>query len=175
MSNAFLYRMPAGIAGDIQRREHATVEPGMLDASYPALAYGVFLKLVSGLYRIVASGDTIATVAVNGGFLARPFPIQEAIGTSAANELLGGGAPDVTKVANIMKRGYISVKVTAGGSTALADIKKGDPVYIRVTADTGKVVGDIEGGTVSGNELLPGAYFMGGVDANGMGEIAFNI
>lgn len=175
MSNAYLYRMPAGVPGDVQRREHATIEPAQYDTDYPCLAYGILTKIVSGKIRPIASGDTIASLSL-AGFLVRPFPLQEAIGTSAANEALGAAAPDYTnKLADILKRGYMTVKVTAGGGTALASIAKGNAVYVRVTADTGKAVGDIEAGSASGNEVVTGAYFMGGVDADGYGEIAWNI
>jgi hypothetical protein len=179
MTNAFIYRMPAGIAGDVQRREHATIETGIFDTSYPCLAYGILVKLVSGKVRPIVSADVIATV--QQGFLARPFPIQEPQGSSAASELIGGGAPNTTLAANIMKRGYMSVLVTANGSVALADIAKGSAVYVRKTAGAGAgaggtgAVGDIEAGTITGNELVTNAFFMGAADANGFCEIAFNI
>lgn len=74
MSNTFLYRMPAGIAGDVQRREHATIEPGIYDTDYPCLKYGILVKIVSGKVRPIANADTIATV--QAGFLVHPFPMN---------------------------------------------------------------------------------------------------
>ena len=177
MSNTFLYRMPAGIAGQVNRVEAATIEPGIFDASYPCLAYGILVQISSGKVRPIASGETIANLK-GLGFLARPFPIQEAQGTSAANELIGAGAPNTTFAANVMKRGYMSVLVTANGATALADIVKGDPVYVRTLAAVSPLegsVGDIEAGSTTGNEVVSGAYFMGAPDSNGFGEIAYNI
>lgn len=179
MSNTFLYRMPAGIAGDVQRREHATIEPGIYDTNYPCLKYGILVKIVSGKVRPIANADTIATV--QAGFLVRPFPMNEPIGTSAADQLIAGGAPNTALAANVMKRGYMTVKVTANGSIALADIAKGSAVYVRKTAGAGGgaggtgSIGDIEAGTITGNEAVTGAYFMGGVDSDGFGEVAFNI
>ena len=176
MSNAFLYRMPAGIAGAVGRVEHATIEPGIFDSSYPCLAYGILVKLVGGKVRPIASADIIASV--QNGFLVRPFPVQEGQGSSAASELLGAAAPNVTLAANILKRGYISVKVTGNGGTALASIAKGDAIYVRKTAAISPAlgsVGDIEAGTATGNEAVTGAYFMGAADSDGFCEIAFNI
>ena len=174
MSNTFLYRMPAGIPGDVQRAEHATIEPGIYDTSYPCLAYGILTKIISGKVRPIASGDTIASLTL-GGFLVRPFPVQEPAGTTAAAEAIAAGTPNTTLAADLLKRGYMTVKITANGGTALASIAKGDPVYVRVTASVSGAVGDIEAGTASGNEVVSGAYFMGGVDADGNGEIAYNI
>lgn len=173
MSNAFLYRMPAGIAGDVQRKEHATIEPGIYDANYPCLAFGIVVKIVGGLVRPIASGDDPDALTL--GFLCRPYPFQEPIGTSISDEGMGSGVPNPLLTADVMKRGYMTVKITTGGSDAFADVVKGDPVYVRVTADTGKAVGDLEAGSASGNHLVPGAYFMGGVDANGFAEIAYNL
>ena len=176
MSNTFLTRMPAGIAGNVTRLEHATVEPGLFDANYPCLAFGIFTKVVSGLYRPVASGDTIANLV--GGFLARPFPVNEPYGTTAAQEAIGQGVPKLADAANILKRGYIMALMTNNGGTAMASVVKGDAVYIRQTAAIAPLsgsVGDIEAGSATGNQVLPGAYFMGAPDSNGFTEIAFNI
>ena len=174
MSNTFLYRMPAGIAGVVNRAETATIEPGIGNATYPFLAYGTLTKLVSGLYLPIATGDTVSGLTL-GGFLVRPYPIQEPMGTTAAQELIGYGVPPAGTVCNIMKRGYMSVLVTAGGSIALANIVKGTAVYVCKTTSGGRIAGDLEAGTQSGNEVITGAYFMGAADASGFCEIAYNI
>lgn len=172
MSNTFLYRMPAGIAGDIQRREEATVEPGLFDASYPCLAYGIFVKLVSGKYRPLVSTGNVNLVV---GMLARPYPIQEPQGSSAASELNGAGVPNATMAADVLKRGYIAVKVTTGGATAPTSIAKGDQVYVRTTDGSGKATGDIEAGSITGNSAVTGCFFTGVADSNGFCEVAYNI
>ncbi len=171
MSNTFLYRMPAGVAGAINSAEHATIEAGIFDADYPCLAFGILVKLVSGKYRPIASGDTLANVAQ--GFLARPYPVSEPLGTT--DQSIGAGIPNAADAANVMKRGYMNVVVTANGGTALADIVKGDKVYVRVTAASPGDVGDIEAGSAEGNEVVPGAFFTGAPDSDGLGEIAYNI
>lgn len=174
MSNAFLYRMPVGIAGTITRAEHATVEPGIFNASYPCLAYGIFVQVSAGKVIPIASGNTIANLK-GVGLLARPFPINDVLGALAGSEALNAGTPPVIQTADVLKRGYMMVKVTAFGGTALASIVKGDPVYARTTVSTYGLVGDIEAGTVAGNEIVSGAYFMGTPDSDGNTEIAFNI
>ena len=179
MSNTFLTRMPAGIAGNVTRLEHATIEPGLFNASYPCLSFGIFAKVVSGLYRPVASGDTIANLV--GGFVARPFPVNEPYGTTIAQEAIGQGVPNLADAANILKRGYMMVVVTSNGGTTNTEIAKGDKVYIRKTAGAGAgaglagAVGDIEAGASTGAEILPNCFFMGASDSNGFTEIAFNI
>jgi len=173
MSNAFVYRMPAGVPGDVGRLEQATIEPNQYDTDYPCLAYGILVKLVASKIRPIASGDDIS--AVGYGFLVRPYPIQEPIGSAASSQALSAGAPNTALAADVLRRGYMTVKVTAGGATAIASIAKGDAVYVRSTADTGKVVGDIEAGSISGNDTVTGAIFMGAADTDGNVEIAYNI
>jgi len=176
MSNAYLTRMPAGIPGEVTRHEMATIEPGMFDPNFPSLAFGIFTKVVSGYVRPIAAADTLASYTnVNGGFLVRPFPMQEQIASTAASELIGAGIPNNTLSASILKRGYIMVYITTGGGTAYASIAKGDAVYCRKTAGPGKAVGDLEAGSIAGNEAIPGAYFMGPADANGYTEIQYYI
>ena len=64
MSNAFIYRMPAGIAGALTRAEHALVEPQIMDTDYPVTVFGVPVKISSGKIRPIAGTDTVATAAV---------------------------------------------------------------------------------------------------------------
>lgn len=174
MSNfALTYRAPAGIPGAVTRMEHATIEAGILNASYPPLKFGIPMKLVSGLYLPVASADTLASVMVGGGILVRPFPMQR-----STNEALGTNVPDLTytTICNILKRGYINVKVNASLPAAVP--AKGGIVYVRKT-DHGAAeypYGGIESDADSAKcEALPGAYFTGTMDADGNCEIAYNI
>lgn len=43
---AYLTRMPAGIPGDVSRKEGATIESSLVGSK--AIPYGAFVKLVSG-------------------------------------------------------------------------------------------------------------------------------
>lgn len=146
MSNAFLYRMPSGIPGDISRQSAGTVDTGFYDSNYTFTAYGLPAKLVSGKLRPLTTGDTFANVT---GFLVRPYPTTGA----NASDPLGTAVPPTSGVANLLKRGYMTV-LNNSGSPA-----KGGQVYVRVAnASSGKPLGGIEaaaeatftGGTITG-------------------------
>lgn len=146
MGNAFLYRMPSGIAGAISRSQSSDVDTGIFDASYPFSAYGVPCKEVSGKLRPIASGDTAANVI---GFLVRPFPTTGA----NASDPLGTAVPPTTGIGNRLIRGYMTVKNNYGSPA------RNGQVYVRVAnASSGKPIGGIEaasettftGGTITG-------------------------
>jgi hypothetical protein len=123
MTNSFIYRMPAGIAGDVTRREHAKIEAQLFDASYPCLHFGEPVKMVSGKIRPMAEDDTVQPY----GFLVRPYPSQ-----MATSEALGAGTPDVTKIADVLVSGYMTVNVVEGVPS------KNGPVYYRSQAEIGR-------------------------------------
>lgn len=161
---AFLYRMPSGIPGDVTRQSQATIEPQVLNSSLPFPGYGLPGKISSGAFVPIAGGDAATAVY---GFLVRPFPTQ---GVNASDPL-GTGVPATSGVANIMKRGYMNVKVNAGTASL------NSAVYIRVAAPAGaKVIGGIEAVADSTNTIqVANAYFTGAADASGNAEIAFNL
>lgn len=161
---SFLYRMPAGIPGDVTRPSQSTIEPGQIDASAPPTRYGVFLKLVSGKLQAVGAGDASAVIY---GLLARPFP------TNAANDPLGTATPPTSGLCDPMVRGYMTVKL------ALGTAAKGGAVYVVTTAGGSVVGGDIVtsaapagGGTAT---AVPNCIFMGAADASGNVEVRYNI
>jgi hypothetical protein len=162
MGNAILFRMPSGIPGDISRQSQATVEPGVLNSASPFPGYGLFGKVSSGKFVPVGAGDTAAVVY---GLLVRPYP------TVSSQDPLGTSTPPTTGMADILRRGYMTVKNNAG-TPAL-----GSQVYVRVaTAGAGKPIGGIEAAADSTNTIaITGATFMNAGDANGNVEIAFNI
>ena len=79
-------------------------------------------------------------------------------------------------MANVMKRGYMTVKVNASLPAAVP--AKGGAVYCRKT-DHGAaeyLIGGVESDADGGKcEAITGCYFMGPMDADGNVEIAFNI
>jgi hypothetical protein len=157
--------MPSGIAGEVTRSNSAVVEAGLLDSTTPPTAYGTVVKLVAGKLQPVAAADVIATVAY--GIIVRTFPSSGSVATQG----LGQGAPISSGVVgSILRSGYVNVLMARGTAA------KGAAVFVRKTADTGKLVGDFEDLTDSGKcEALPGAFYMGPADANGMVEISYNI
>ena len=164
MGNAFLYRMPYGIPGDVTRPAHSTIEPQVLNASAAFAGFGLFGKIASGKFVPVGSGDAASAVY---GLLVRPYPTQGA----NASDPLGAAVPKTSGIADVLRRGYASVKVNAG-TPALSGA-----VYIRVAnAATGKPIGGIEAAADSTNTIqVSGCVFQGDADANGNAEIAFNI
>lgn len=165
MSNAILYRMNNGIAGDVTRQSVATIETQLLDSTAPFSAYGLFGKVNSnGKFSPVGAGDAASAVY---GLLVRPYPTQGA----NASDPLGTSVPKTSGAADVLRRGYISVKVNAG-TAAL-----GGTVYVRVAnASTGKPIGGIEAASDTTNTIaVSGASFMGAADASGNVEIGFNI
>ena len=170
---AFLYRMPSGIPGAYNRTEHLTVEAGLpLVGSLPP-GYGLPLAVdpPTGRFRAISGTDTAASVA---GVLVRPYP-------SASLGVASDGLGTVTNfgtyagVINVMKRGYMTVLV--GGVAAAA---KGGTVYVRITVSAtpaGRPIGGFEAAAEGLTTIaLPSTtYWMGPADAQGNGEIAYNI
>jgi hypothetical protein len=158
MSNSFLYRMGAGFAGAITRQEESIAEPIIIGAT-PA-NYGDPVKLAADGSAIALAGAEAAADIY--GFLVRPFPTQSSTNTMGAVAAVAGQSGD------IMRHGYMGVKVN--GATAAA---KGGIVYVRIAnAAAGKPIGGIEAAADGGNTIIvTGAKFLGPADANGISEI----
>ena len=162
MSNAILYRMPAGIAGDVTRPSNSTIEPGVYDAAKPFPAYGMAGKIVNEKFVPLETGDAATAVY---GLLVRPYP------TSSSQDGLGAATPPVAGVNDVMRRGYMTVILRSGTSA------KGGQVYIRIGASTGdKPLGGFEAAE-DGTDTIPltNATFMGAADASGNVEISYKI
>lgn len=164
MSNAILYRMGAGIPGDVTRREAARIEQHQMDASYPVTQFGLPVKLVSGKIRPMAEDDTGQPY----GFLVRSFPTQV-----QSNEALATATPDATKIQDVLVAGYMTVD-NAEGTPA-----KGNTVYYRSQQSSPAVlIGRIEAEadvSPETNIAITNCYFMGAADSDGNVEIAFNV
>jgi hypothetical protein len=167
---AYLFRMPAGIAGDVNRAQPATVITEVITpfgSTGAPNAYGipVVLDVTTHQVRMLAAADTIAMVY---GLLARPFPTQGVVGMT---DPVGGGLPPTEGACNVMVRGYMSVKLS--GSTAAV---KGQPAYAWTAAASGShIVGGFESTNPGASGIALSATFRGPADANGITEVAFNI
>ena len=163
---AYQFVMPSGISGDVSRREHATIEAQLLDpVNYP-LSYGVPVKIVNGKVCGITTGDTVSTKIY--GLYVRPYP------TNSGQDALGVQTIPTSGICNILVRGYMMkfIGFNAAGAS------KGSAGFVRVATSihTGHPLGDLEGATDSTDTFaIPGAYFMGPSDAQGINEIAFNI
>lgn len=161
---SILYRMPNGIPGDITRQSVATVESQLLNSSAAFSAFGLFGKVSSNAFVPVGSGDAAASVY---GLLVRPYPTQG----GNPSDPIGTATPPTSGVANVLRRGYASVKLNSGTAAV------GGQVYVRVAnAATGKPIGGIEAAADSTNTIaVPNAFFMAAADASGNVEIGYNI
>ena len=162
---AFVYRMPSGIPGALTRTGTALVtEPNILLSTNPPVSYGVptVIDATTGHIRGVIAGDVAASVY---GFLVRPFPTQ------SGTNLFGATAPNAQLAADVLRLGYINVKVTNGTPT------KNSAVFTRTIlngAIPAGVIGDVEAIADGVNTFqVPNAFFTGGMDANGNSEIAY--
>lgn len=162
-TNAYLYRMPSGVPGDISRKQTTDVDSHPLDrvTANAFAGYGLPGKLVAGFFTPIVAGDTAASIF---GFLVRPYP------TTGRDGL--GNLPNANiGVGSIMRRGYMTVLCNAGTPTY------NSPVYMRVaTPATGKPIGGLEAAADGANTvLIPRTYFTSPADAVGNVEIEYNI
>lgn len=164
MSNAYLTRMPCGVAGDISRKELSKVEPRFMDSATPVTVYGVPVKLVTGKVYPFTTGDGSV---VPYGFAVRPYPFQASV-----SEALAAGTPNTNQPLDVLRSGYMTVKNNAGTPAI------GGAVYVRVVDSglTTQPLGGIEAAADGGDCVaIAGAIFMGSADADGNVEISYNI
>jgi hypothetical protein len=164
---SFLYRMPAGIPGAVNRHFHSTIETQIIMPANPPGAYGVPVVIDATALQIRPLLTTADTATSVYGFLVRPFPA-----TGTGIDGLGTATPGTSGTCNILVRGYMSVQLN--GATAA---KKNGAVFVRVAAAaTGKPIGGVEAASDTTNTItIPNCRFMGPADATGNVEIAFNI
>jgi hypothetical protein len=163
---AFTYRMPSGIPGSINRATEATVEAAQLDATNYPTAYGVpgVIDATSKNFRKVMAADTTVY-----GLYVRPYPTTGGSGTDP----LGTSTPPTSGIGNVLKRGYLNVKVYYG----YASVAKNSAVYVRTVSSSNNTnVGTFDATADSSNNfVLTNAYFTGACDSNGNCEIAYNL
>ena len=166
---AFTYRMPAGIPGEVNRIESATIEAAVITpygTTVAPTAHGVPLVVDAtagnvGNLRTLQAADTTVY-----GVLARAFP------AASSQDALGTSTPPANGPVSVLKRGYMSVLLS--GSTAAT---KGAPAYVWTAAATGShIVGGWEVSYTSGSTIaVANSYFTGPADSNNITELAFNI
>ncbi len=162
---AFLYRMGAGFAGDVNRTHPATIEPCMMHASTPPTAYGapVLVDTATNSVRAWLIGD--GAVVLVYGITVRPYPYQPATATNFGSVGFGAGAP-ATSAIDVIREGYILVPVV-GTPT------KGGVVHIWTSASAaGHTLGGFEAadGGADTNDVA-NMYFNGPPDAAGICEV----
>lgn len=167
---AITYRMGAGYPGDVNRTHPATIEPVLFDLDAPPTTFGnaVLVDPTTQGVRPIVAGDVALTAVY--GVLVRPFPTQQITGGMTA--AFGSGGPGVATSGDVLKSGYIMVKVN--GATV-----KGQAAHIWAVASAGAhVQGGWEAAATAASTIdLAGAnfYYNGVPDANGYVELAFNV
>lgn len=161
---AFLYALPAGIAGDVVGIEAATLEPSRVDTTNTPTGFGTFVKKVAGKLQGLAASDAATVIS---GILVRAFPTQQA----SQNPALGSSAVNTAALHSVLKRGYIMAAL--GFGTAV----DGAQVYVRtVVGASGRAVGTIETAADTGNCVaVANCFFTGPADAGGIVKLAYNI
>jgi hypothetical protein len=160
--------MDVGYPGAVNRIHDATVQAELLNTTTPPLGYGVMLVMdaATGTVRPPTGTDTAATFA---GFFVRPYPRQSNL---SMNDPLYQATPPTTGHGDVLKRGYMTVKLNAA-SPAVA---KGQPLGVFIgTASAGNPAGGVTGAAPGATVLAVNGTFMGPADANGMTEIAYNL
>lgn len=173
MSNAYLYNMPSGIPGAVNRvggGGKLDIEAVIMDPDSPLPLYGLFGQIddVTGLFRTMEAAD-----ATSYGPIVRPYPTQPtaAAGYSGAVTLGAGAVPPTKGTVGVLKSGYMTVLLYG----ATAAVKNG-VVYVRVdNNDATHPLGGVEAADDGAHTIAVNAYFMGPADASGNVEIAYNI
>ena len=170
---AFLFRMPSGIPGAVNRIETSIITAEIVLTTNPPTRYGdpVALDAATGKVRPIGVGDVAANVY---GFVVRPYPTQgAATGWPNQPQEANGtpGIPSATGICSILKMGYIMVAVN-GAALAV----KGAPCFVRIgggttTQPVGGLEGVIDAVTAANTIKIPNAYWMGPQDAQGNGEL----
>lgn len=169
---AITYRMNAGFAGDVNRTHPATIEANLVDASAPPAIFGqaVLLDPTTQGVRPFTTGDTSQGAY---GITVRPYPFQVDSASNFGSSSIGNAVAPAAGVVDVLRAGYVMGQINPGQT---APVKNGS-VYVRVAATSGtRLIGQLETAADGGNNvLLTNCKFMGGMDANNVAEVAFNI
>jgi hypothetical protein len=178
---AIQFRMGAGFPGSVNRTRPVTMLPALNDETNPVLGYGlacVYTGSPDQAVRTMEAGDT--GLSHIDGVVVRPF-VQQAPtspqpygGTGTVASPFGdAGTPPAGSPIDICKMGLIIVPIV--GTPNL-----GDPVYVWIAASGGgHTQGGFEAAPTGGSTIALSTdgriYFNGPPDANGNGELAFNL
>lgn len=172
---AFSFRMGTTAPGTVNRTHPATIEPALNDplANFPLTFYGQACLAEPARNTVRAIQTSDSSIDAIYGISVRPYPNTGVPSASlGAPEVFGGGGPFPQSAVDILRAGYITVKLS--GSAAAA---KGGRVWIYTAVSSGAhVLGGFEAASGSNLvELDEKTHWNGPADANGFAEIAFNI
>jgi len=170
--SVFVYRMPAGIPGEITRFQTlgTTIKAEVQNSSTPFTQYGQVGTIDTNGARPIAAADAAAPTTPIG-ISVRPFPATDNTVANPGVVPFGAGTPMARGIIDILYRGYISMKLNGAAAAT-----KGGAVYVYSAVSSGNhVQAGIEAASGANLWALPGAYFTGPADAQGNVEIAYRI
>ena len=164
---AFTYALGAGFPGATNRNHDATVTAEAINSANAPAAYGIGICVDANGIRPPTGTDT----SINGLYV-RPYPTQGGGPVSGiVNDPLGTSTPPNAGIGNVLKRGFMTVRLAGGGP-----VVKGGQVFISTVAATaGQVFGTSAAAGASPITLGAQTYFNGPADPGGITEIAFNL
>ena len=169
---AITYRMGAGFAGDVNRSHPVTIEPNLVDTNAPPAIFGQLVLVDSATQgvRPFTTGDASQAAY---GVTVRPYPFQANAASNYGAQSFGNAAAPAQGAIDVCRMGYIMGQVNLGQNPPV----KNGAVYVRVAATSGQhVIGQLETASDPGNNVLvTNCTFAGGMDANGVAEVMFNI
>jgi hypothetical protein len=170
---AYQYRIDTGYPGRVNRVHDATVVAEIIDTASPPPGYGIMLVMdpAAGQVRAPAAGDTASEFT---GLYVSPYPTQGGGPvTGIVNDPLYQQTPPNSGVANVLKRGFMTVQLNAASPAVV----KGQAVGIFIGAPTaGNPAGGVTGAAPGATVLaVPGSTFTGPADAKGITEVAYNL
>lgn len=165
---AITLRMNAAIPGAVTRSYAGQViTQEIIDPNTPPTAYGQPVKLVAGKIQPLGNGDAAGLIY---GITVRPYPRTDHTGTSPG---YGSGTPPTSGIIDIMRVGFIGVKLAVGTGT------RGGQTYVVTTAGGTVNIGDIvdAASPAGGGTAAAGAnwFFTGAADPSGNTEISVGI
>lgn len=168
---SYKYRMSAGFAGDVSRGHPVSIEPVLQDTTHPVLAYGApaIIDATSQAARQLIASDTAVTDIY--GISVRPTPTQQASASNYGQASLGVATPPTSGVIDVVKDGYITVNLPAGGTP-----KKGGQVHVWIAADSGAhKQGQFEASATGGSTIAcANVKFNGGIDSANNVEVVIS-
>ena len=165
---AFTYSMPCGIPGSYNRVGAGnTTEAEMMMPTQPPTFYGQALVMDPVAAQVRPPNALDGATPKFHGIYVRPYP------THSTQDALGVDTPPTQGVADVMRRGYILVRLMSG--TAV----KGQPVGVGLPGDATTPIGGISGLPIGATIAALGdpltTYFNGPADAQGNCEICYNV
>lgn len=166
---SYLYRMPGGIPGDINRTHPVWVEPCINDPTTPVPLFGVpvVCTAAGNSVRPIGAGDGALTDIY--GIAARPYPFQQSSAQNYGQADFGVGVPPVHQPLDVMRIGAMTVLLNGAAS-----VVKGGRVFVWIgVTGGGHVRGGFEGAgsTASTIELDGRILFNGPADPQGNVEL----